>query len=130
MSAFPRRAQMRDGRSSWCHDCHAGAVKDWRVRKLEALSVREAEERKARRRKVRADVARAKRVQERRRAQAAPPTLPSWARPPKPKPDAPPKVTGRDKKRKPEPVEAEIRGLTVLELDAPQPHYVDGELVS
>ena len=36
VEAFPRNGQLSTGLSSWCRECHAGAVNAWREKQREA----------------------------------------------------------------------------------------------
>lgn len=48
-SEFRRNPRCRDGLSSWCAECHRGAVRDWRSRNLERELARQRERYRARR---------------------------------------------------------------------------------
>lgn len=63
---FPGNRSMRDGLSSWCRDCHAAATAGWRAKQREADDVLETEARKRHVRALRRDVARVRRLAEKR----------------------------------------------------------------
>jgi hypothetical protein len=50
-SAFPRSRRMRDGLSSWCRVCHAGAVRQWREANPDRVEAYNAARREAYQRK-------------------------------------------------------------------------------